>query len=335
MKTTGFMKFMLRIKNIILTVALCSLLAACGTDSSSGNHEQGIGFGGKPTPGVSVSSSDSSTSNRAGFSLRLTDAPVDDLAKVVVQFTAVEMKRKKGGWTLYTLPAPQPIDLLALQGLTTADLLLHMAIEPDEYKQMRFIVDDTPMANYVELKTGGVFNLDIPNGSTTGIKIKQKFTIPNDRLVSMTVDFDLRKSVKYKQNLGIYRLKAKTRLLIDDNVGLLRGTVNPALLIAPGCSDLDPDTHNAVYVYNGHDTVTDDIDETSTINNEPVTTTTLLYDSAIGLYIYEAAFLPQGDYTIAFTCSADVEDLEADDNLPFFHSENATVLVSDTTFLKP
>lgn len=329
------MKIMLRIKNIVLTVALCSLVAACGTDSSSGNHREGIGYGGKPTPGVTVSSQGNSSSNRAGFSLRLTDAPVDDLAKVVVQFTAVEMKRKNGGWTLYTLPAPQPIDLLALHGLTTADLLLHMAIGPGVYKQIRFIVDNTPMANYVELKTGGVFNLDIPNGSTTGIKVKKKFTIPNDRLVSMTVDFDLRKSVKYKKNLGIYRLKAKTRLLVDDDVGVLRGTVNPALLVAPGCSDLDADTHNAVYVYNGHNAVTDDIDETSTSNNEPVTTTTLRYDGPTGLYIYEAAFLPQDDYTIAFTCSADVEDLEADDNLPFFHTQNATVLVSDTTFLKP
>ncbi len=325
----------MRITNLVLTVALCFYLAACGTDSSSGNHNESIGFGGKPTPGVTVSSDDNSISNRAGFSLRLTDAPVDDLARVVVQFTAVEMKREEGGWFLYTLPAPQPIDLLALHGLTTADLLLHMAIEPDVYKQIRFIVDDTPMANFVELKTGGVFNLEIPNGSTTGIKIKQMFTIPDDRLVNLTVDFDLRKSVKFKKTTGIYRLKAKTRLLVDDHVGVLRGTINPAQLVDPTCSDLDPDTHNAVYVYSGHDAVTDDIDETSTSNNEPVTTTTLSYDGATGLYIYEAAFLPQDDYTLAFTCNADTEDLEADDNLPFFHTLNASVMVTDTTFLKP
>ena len=167
------------------------------------------------------------------------------------------------------------------------------------------------------------------------IKVRQKFTIPNDRLVSMTVDFDLRKSVKFKKNTGTYQFKAKTRLLIDNHVGIVRGTVDPALLVAPGCSDLDPDTHNAVYVYNGHDAVTDDIDETSTTNNEPLTTTTLNYDGATGFYIFEAAFLPQDDYTLAFTCNAAMDDLEADDNLPFFHTQNVSVMVTDTTFLKP
>ncbi len=318
----------------LLAITLCVYLAACGTDSSSGKHSDN-GYGGKPTPGVTVTTSNGSTSNRAGFSLRLTDAPIDSLARVVLQFTAVEMKRKKGGWTKYTLPTPQAIDLLALHGLTTADLLVNMAIEPDEYKQIRFIVDGTPMANYVELKTGGTVELDVPNGTTTGIKIKKKFTIPDDRLVNLTVDFDLRKSIKKPGASGKYKLKAKMRLLVDDHVGFIRGSVNPTLLLDPACSDMDADTHNAIYVYAGHNAATDDINELSTTNNEPVTTTTIKYDIASGLYIYEAAFLPQDDYTIAFTCNADVEDLEADDNLPFFHVQNTNVLVTDTTFLKP
>jgi len=210
-----------------------------------------------------------------------------------------------------------------------------MAIEPDEYKQIRFIVDNTPMANHVELKGGGMVNLNIPGGSTTGLKIKKKFTIPDNRLVNLTVDFDLRKSVKYKKATATYKLKSKMRLLVDDHVGFVRGSVDPALLLDPGCSDMDADTHNAVYVYSGHNAATDDINELSTTNNEPLTTTTIKYDSASGLYLYEAAFLPQDDYTIAFTCNADAEDLEADDNLPFFHTRNANVLVTDTTFLKP
>jgi len=326
---------MLRIIKKLLAVSLCVYIAACGTDSSSGDHSEKGAFGGKPTPGVTVTTSDGSSSDSAGFSLRLTDAPIDGLAKVVVAFTAIEMKRKKDGWTRYTLKTPQSIDLLALHGLTTADLLLHMAIEPAEYKQIRFIVDDTPMANHVELKTGGIVNLDIPDGSTTGIKIKKKFTIPEDRLVNLTVDFDLRRSIKSPGMSGNYKFKAKTRLVVDDHVGFIRGTVNPALLLDPSCSDMDADTHNAVYVYSGHDAPTDDINEFSTTNNEPLTTTPIKYDSTSGKYQYEAAFLPQDDYTIAFTCNADVEDLEADDDLPFFYSQNVEVLVTDTTFLKP
>ena len=325
---------MLRIFRISLILLLSTLLQACGTDSSSGDHGAS-GFGGEPTPGIRITTSDGSSPDGAGFSLRLTDAAIEGLAKVVVRFIAVEMKRKGDGWTRYDLPASRPVDLLALQGLITADLLLHMPIEPGEYKQVRFLVDETPMANYVELKTGGIQNLEVPDGSTKGLKIKQKFTIPVNKLVNFTVDFDLRKGVKYKKGPGVYRLKNKMRLVIDSNTSVIRGIVAPALLLDPSCSDMDVDTHNAVYVYSGLNAVTDDINDLSTTNNEPITTTPIKYDSASGLYTYEAAFLPQDDYTVAFTCNADLDDNEADDVLPFFHVQNTSVLVSDTTFLKP
>lgn len=311
------------------------MAAACGTDTSSGDRANGSDSAGTATRGVTVTTSTGVVSDRAGFSLRLTDAPVDGLSKVVVAFTAVEMKQKKDGWIRYTLQKPQPIDLLSLQGLTTAELLRNMPIEPGEYKRVRFFVDDTPMANHVELLSGGVANLEIPNGGSKGIKLNSNFTIPEDGLVNFTVDFDLRSSVKLKKKTGIYKFKPKMRLVVDSNVGFIRGAIDPSLLLGPSCSDLDVDSHNAVYVYRGHDAVTDDIDESSSSNNEPITTTAISYDKTTGLYIYEAAFLPQDDYTIALTCSADLDDLEANDNLPFFAIQNVSILVSDKTFLRP
>jgi hypothetical protein len=70
------------------------------------------------------------------------------------------------------------------------------------------------------------------------------------------------------------------------------------------------------------------------------------YDYSLGLYIFEAAFLAEGDYTIACTCNADAEVLDDDDDgddgddndddaLKFFSVQNVSVLVTDTTFLKP
>ena len=124
------------------------------------------------------------------------------------------------------------------------------------------------------------------------------------------------------------------RLVIDRDVGYIRGTVDPSFLTGRKCSDADVDSHNAAYVYLGHDAVTDDINELSTTSNPPVTTTTINYDKRKSLYIYEAAFLPEGDYTIALNCSADLEDLEADDDLPFFFTDNVSIIVSDT-ILRP
>jgi hypothetical protein len=325
---------MLKAIKFFLSLTLCAYLFGCGTDSSSGGGSSDSTAPGA-TQGVIITTSDGSTVDGSSFSLRLTDAPVDKLRRVVVRFSAIEMKLQSNRWIKYTLPKPQSIDLLALQGLATADLLLHMPIVPGDYKQLRFIVDDTPMANFVELTTGGVENLTIRNGSTVGLKVRQPFTIPANRLVNFTVDFDLRKAVRKNRSTGLYRLRSKMRLVVDSDVGFIRGAVAPARLLDPGCSDLNVDTHNAVYVFSGHDVVPDDINELSTANVEPITTTTIKYDAASGLYIYEAAFLPEDDYTIAFTCNADLEDLEADDNLPFFFTRNVSVMVTDTTFLQP
>jgi len=334
---------MLRTIKLFLTLALCTYLLGCGTDTSSGDRADG---GDGSTPGVTISSSGGSGSARSSFSMRVTDAPIDGLENVVVQFTAVEMKRQSGGWTKYTLPSPQPIDLLALQGLSTADLLVNMPIEAGDYKQVRFILDDSPMANRVKVKGGAWKDLEVPNASTTGLKIKQDFTIPDDRQINFTVDFDLRKSVKYKSKSGKYKLKAKMKLVIDSDVGFIRGSVHPSLLMAKSCSDGDVDTHNAAYVYSGHNVAPGDIDEASPSNNEPVTTTMIQYDNTTGLYIFEAAFLAAGDYTIALTCNADREVIDENDNgddgdpndddaLQFFGVQNVTILVTDTTFLKP
>ena len=318
---------------LFMAVSLCALVSACGTDSSSGGSSStDVGVA---TKGVTVTTSSGNASSGSNFSLRVTDAPIDNLVKVVVQFTAIEMKLESGGWFKYTLPAPQPIDLLSLQGLTTADLLVNMPIEPGDYKQIRFIVDDAPMANYVEEVGGGVENLNITNGSTVGLKVKQIFNIPDNRQMNFTVDFDLRKAVKRNRTTGIYRLKSKMRFAVDSDVGLIRGAVAPLLLIDPSCSDVNVDTHNAVYVYNGHNLTPDDINELSLLNVEPITTTTINYNPASGLYMYEAAFLPAGDYTIAFTCNSNLEDLEADDDLKFFQTTEVTVLVTNTLFLKP
>ena len=123
------------------------------------------------------------------------------------------------------------------------------------------------------------------------------------------------------------------RLVSADNFGHVRGEIDPALLTAGSCSDPMVDTFNAIYVYNGHNVSPDDINQTSNQNTDPVTTGKIAYDTAAAKYIYEAAFLPAGKYTIAFTCNSDKDDLEADNDLKFFGIQNVTVKLNNTTFL--
>ncbi len=122
-------------------------------------------------------------------------------------------------------------------------------------------------------------------------------------------------------------------LISAANAGNFSSMVDSALLTAGSCSDSLVDTYNAVYVYSGHNVVPDDIDSANN-NVEPVATTTVNYDATTNKYVYTAAFLAAGDYTIAVTCNADAENLNTNDNLQFFNIQNnVTVLANDPTFL--
>ncbi len=310
--------------NLMTALLLCASLAACGTDSSSSNQT-----GNTETSGSGPS-----------FSLRVTDAPIDGALSVVLSFTEVRLRNTNGSWITHTFNTPESIDMLQLQGTRTADLLIDKRLDVGIYDEIRLLVDDAPMANYV-LDAGGMAELMIPSGSSSGIKIKGDFSVLENRPASLVVDLDLRQSITVvgnpgnPGNPGKYILKPVVRLVNDQDTGHIRGSVNSASLGSmPACSDADPNTDNAVYVYAGHNVTPDDIDQGSPQSKAPFATTSIVYDNASMSYRYEAAFLPAGKYTVALTCNADAEDLDdGNDDLKFFDIQNRTVLVSNTLFL--
>ena len=311
-----------RLLRLASTLSLTALLVGCGTDSgSSGGSSSGSGDTGP------------------SFSLRLTDAPFDDAERVDITFTEVQLRKKSG--KLITIPKDRfatqdRIELALLQGTKTADLLQKVTLEPGDYDELRLIVDTTDMANTITLKSGGEYNLKIPSGGTAGLKIKGDFSVSNARPTSLVLDVDLRQSIKITNPNNPnpkFMMQPELRLISGDNFGHVRGEIDPFLLMAGSCSDPMVDTFNAIYVYNGHNVSPDDINQKSNQNNDPVTTSKIAYDTATAKYIYEAAFLPTGKYTIAFTCNSDKDDLEADDDLKFFGIQNVTIKLNNTTFL--
>jgi hypothetical protein len=299
-------------------MTLASLLSACGTDSSSS--------------GSGNSGSDGGSSSGPGLSLRLTDAVFDDAVRVDVTFVEVKLRKSSGGWVSIPVDPAQKIELASLQGTKTADLLLDVKVDPGAYNELRLIVDTANMANSIELSAGGVVNLMIPSGGSSGLKIKNDFIISDTRPTSMVVDVDLRQSIIAAGPNFI--MNPVLRLVSGDNFGHVRGTLaDPTRLSGPNCSDATAGTYNAVYVYEGHGVVPADINQQSTTDIDPITTSRVAYDPLVGGYVYEAAFLPAGDYTIAFTCNSDLDELNTDEDLKFFDIQNVTVQVSNTSFL--
>lgn len=272
----------------------------------------------------------------ADVSLRLTDAPASLAAAVVVTFTEVHLRHEDGTWSRFDLAAPESIDLMQLQGTSTAELLPQVEVPAGAYTEMRLLTSATAMDNYIELVAGGMrFPLSIPSGSSSGLKIKGDFILADARANKMIADIDLLQSVRMI-GPGSYMLDPVIRLVKDGEVGHIRGTVDPVMLTTD-CSDSDPSTDNAVYVFEGHDADVDDIDLDPGGGPDeatPVTTANIEQDLVSGDYVYEAAYLPAGDYTIALTCNIDEEMLdEDDDDLEFFDIQNVTVMVNNTLFL--
>lgn len=311
------MILLIKLLKLCSALTLSALLVACGTDSSSSGGD----------------SSDDGSGSGPSFSLRLTDAAFDDAARVDITFVGVRLRKSSGGWiTVPVESGKKKIELASLQGSKSAGLILDVDVDPGDYDEIRLIVDTSNLANSIELTSGGVFNLRIPSGGSSGLKIKGDFTVSDTRPTSVVVDVDLRQSI-IRTGANNFMMRPVLRLINGNNFGHARGMVDPSSLIAASCSDAQADSFNSVYVYNGHNVSPDDINQQSSSNIDPITTSKITYDPAVSKYVYEAAFLPAGDYTIAFTCNSNLDFLDSDDNLQFFGTQNITIQVNNTTFL--
>lgn len=289
---------------------------------------------------------DSSTGSGT-LSVNLTDAPIDEANAVVIEFTGVSIKRKSGtatddtsGWTEITFNQPMSIDLLTLQGSNHISLLSEQSLPAGTYSEIRLHVnakEDTIFDSYIVLTNGNRFELDIPSGAQTGLKVKGEITIPENGAAGFTIDFDVRKSIVVS-GTGKYKLKPVLHLTEDTLTGHVSGTVAPELLTTLEsnwtCSDVHADTFNAVYVFTGPSATPIDIN-TLEIDREPVTTSLVAYNSTSGAYEYEVGYLPAGDYTLAFTCHADAENIEASgDDLQFIGMQNGSVIAGETALVE-
>jgi hypothetical protein len=264
------------------------------------------------------------------LSLQITDGPVETAKHVYVQFSGLELHAADGQHTtLYycqdpadatltivsedactTLPAPKRIDLLAHSGGVAEDLLVDFTLPSGRYNWIRLKVDAVAgtQDSYIVLLDDSEHELEIPSGAQTGLKLNRGFVVPAGGSADFTIDFDLRKSVHFTGNdpaTGDYMLRPTLRLADNSMTGAIAGTVDMSL--AP--ADCTP----AVYVYSGAGVTPDDIDG---IDPEPVTTASVKPDPMDNTkYVYRAAFLEAGDYTVAFTCNAADDDLTVDNTL--------------------
>ena len=278
---------------LLSVLTLTSTLIACGGGSGGGNGD-------------------------GRLNLSVTDAPVDEATAVMVTFTSVEIHGSGDRDVLVEFDEPMQIDLLALQGDDSTPLLSGQTLTPGEYQWIRLGVStNEEMDTYLQLGDA-IHELDVPSGAQNGLKLNRGFTVTAGGVTNFTIDFDLRKSIH--QNNSGYVLRPTLRIVDDNEIGHLQGSVDNSLL-SNQCGQKD---NYAVYAFTGADATLDDLGS----SNAPLTTA-LLTESE-GVYSYEIGYLLAGTYTVALVCDSTSDQPDSDDEVVFHLGGNVTISEGDT-----
>lgn len=186
---------------------------------------------------VLSSCSGSGSSNTGTLSLNLSDAALVDEANVTgvyITVTDIQYHAAGGGWQSMEEfnTSINPINLLEWQEGQTISLG-DFQMPSGKYTQLRFMLDATeegtvPKSNpgcMIEFNGDNNETLYVPSGSQTGYKAIGNYEVPINGAVTMTADFDVRKSIVVSGDGSYYKLKPTIRLVVTDEAGTISGNV--------------------------------------------------------------------------------------------------------------
>ncbi|MGM0667482.1 MAG: DUF4382 domain-containing protein [Bacteroidota bacterium] len=243
--------------------------------------------------------------NTGTLNLSVTDAPVDqsDIAGVWLTITEVQYHMNDSEWmTFEEFTGPQEFNILELVNGESA-LLGSFEMEAGIYTQLRFILDAPEfggpgMTNpgcYIEFNDESQEPLFVPSGHESGWKAVGQFKVPANGEVSVTADFDARKSI-FQNGAGKYILKPTIRLVVDDQAGQIAG----------GLSNIPEDVDIVVYAYEDGAWAESEADDPADEETPrfPNAVTSSIADDADS---YHLAFLAPMVYDLVITTSVDGE----------------------------
>jgi hypothetical protein len=201
-------------------------------------------------------------------------------------------------------------------------LLEGIELEAGSYQGMRLkVLTEGDQDSYIVLDDGSEHELTIPSGKASGLKLNRNFEISANGTVDFTIDFDLRKSITISSphTNPSYKLRPTLRITDNSEIGHVTGTVDGTLLT----SVCGVNVSYAVYIFDGSGAVPNDENVEVSPVISPVASS-LLDD----LGNYEIGFLNAGNYTLALTCTADLDDPDVDDGLVFVQQGNVIIIKS-------
>ena len=279
-------------------------------------------------------------------SFAITDAPADDVDRVRLTVTAIHLGYDRGTERLTLDPPVVVNNLLDLQGSQSQILFPLDEIRAGDYEWLRLFISEANGDSEVrERDSGGTLPLrlgtDSPGSTDRFLQLTRDFRIEPNESNRLTIDLDLRRALLKPSGEDFYLLRPAMRLVDNDKSGIIDGTVSNALINTGTCtSDLSADEGrgrgNAVYLYEGSGRSPGDIHvnaQGQPIGNRvnPITTADVRMNLSDNTYEFEIGFVPEGTYTLAFTCRAlDDRPNAQDTNVTFLVAPNVTVAAGET-----
>lgn len=168
------------------------------------------------------SGSSTSPSGQGSVRIMLVDSPAD-LGEVNIVVTKVDVHAtgadSMSGWMTVNSDTAT-YDLLKLTNGVNSIIGSHM-LPSGKYTQIRLTIG----AGSNVVVDGISYSLNVP--SATGLKLNHNFTIEDNQLYLLTLDFDAAKSVRL-MNDGTYRLQPVIRVISTVVSGAIYGVISPA-----------------------------------------------------------------------------------------------------------
>jgi len=171
----------------------------------------------------SCSDSTSPEETQGQILIKMVDNPADydevNIAVSRVEVHKAESDSSSGWFVINSTPAVY--DLLTLRNGASV-VLGNKSLDAGHYSQIRLIIGTG--SNIVV--DGNFYNLTIPSGVQSGIKLNHAFEIEAGNIYELMLDFDVDHSI-VKTGNSEYKLKPVIRLVPTIISGTISGTINP------------------------------------------------------------------------------------------------------------